>query len=97
MSTDSRSLEIGNMPEVLRLVNKVRKTRTPRILSRGKKPLALLQPLAIYGKRDKKAKSKKDYEAFLASAGTWSDVDTDRLVKGIYESRNLSSRPPVNL
>lgn len=39
-----------------------------------------------------------DYEAFLSSAGSWKGVvDTDKLVADIYESRRLSSRPPVEL
>lgn len=34
--------------------------------------------------------------SFLAAAGSWSDVDVDKLLKDIYESRQ-SSRPPVDL
>ena len=41
--------------------------------------------------------SEADWQAFLSSAGGWSDVDTDKLVEDIYESRNLSPRPQVEL
>jgi hypothetical protein len=95
MATEPRTIEIGNMPDVLRIVDQVRKTRTSRVLSRGKKPLAILRPLPSNGKRGKRAKSKKDYEAFLASSGSWKDVDTDRLVRDIYESREIVSRSPI--
>lgn len=41
-------------------------------------------------------KTEEDYQAFLAAAGSWKDVDTDRLIADIYESRE-SSRPPVEM
>ncbi len=94
MKKELKAIEISNMPEVLRIVNEVRKTRTPRVLSRRKKPLAILRPIE---KKRKRTKSKDDYEAFLASAGSWADVDTDKLIEDIYESRRISSRPPVKL
>ncbi len=94
MKKELKAIEISNMPEVLRIVNEVRKTRTPRVLSRRKKPLAILRPIE---KKRKRTKSKDDYEAFLASAGGWADVDTDKLIEDIYESRRISSRPPVKL
>ena len=98
MANEPKTLEIGSMPEVLRIVNEVRKTRTPRVLSRRKKPLAVLQPLNGKRKRTKRAKTRKDYEAFLASAGGWKDlVDTEKLKRDIYESRMISTRPPVTL
>jgi hypothetical protein len=45
----------------------------------------------------RKAKTKADYEAFKRAAGSWSDVDTDTLIKNIYEDRRRSNRPPVTL
>jgi hypothetical protein len=42
--------------------------------------------------------SKADHEAFLASLGGWEGpVDTDKLLTDIYESRRISTRPPVEL
>lgn len=41
--------------------------------------------------------SEADYEAFRSAAGGWADVDTDRLKELLYESRKLSTRPPVEL
>ena len=37
------------------------------------------------------------YAAFQAAAGSWADVDTDKLLADIYESRRLPPRPPVEL
>jgi hypothetical protein len=41
-------------------------------------------------------KTAEDWEAFRAAAGSWADVDIDKFLKDIYESRR-SSRPPVSL
>lgn len=42
-------------------------------------------------------KSRKDIAAFLSAAGSWSDVDTEKLKEEVYHSRDISSRPPVSL
>lgn len=97
MARKLETIEISDIPELLRIVEEVRKNKTPRVLSRRKKPVAVLQPLIGKRKRAQSPKSRKDYEAFLASAGSWKEVDTDKLIKDIYESRRISSRPPVKL
>jgi hypothetical protein len=57
---------------------------------------AVLRP-APKRRRRSRTISDADWQAFLSSAGGWSDVDTDKLVKDIYESRNLSPRRQVEL
>lgn len=32
-----------------------------------------------------------------SAGGGWADLDTDQLIEDIYESRRISSRPPVEL
>lgn len=50
------------------------------------------------GKRCRKAATAEDLEAFRSAAGGWRGVvDVDKLVKDIYESRRISTRPPVEL
>lgn len=50
------------------------------------------------GKRCRKAATAEDREAFRSAAGGWRGVvDVDKLVKDIYESRRISTRPPVEL
>lgn len=56
----------------------------------------LLKP-APGSKRKSRPRTDADRQAFLASAGGWRDVDTDKLLEDIYESRKNSSRPPVDL
>jgi hypothetical protein len=38
-----------------------------------------------------------DLSAFIAAAGSWSDVDDETLMRQIYQSRDLPPRPPVDL
>ena len=56
----------------------------------------LLKP-APPSKRKRRVRTEANHQAFLASAGGWKDVDTDKLLDDIYESRRNSSRPPVDL
>lgn len=62
----------------------------------GKK--IMLRPLdKITPTRRTSKKTKVDYTALAAAAGSWSDVDTDALIKQIYESRTVTTRPLVEL
>ena len=58
--------------------------------------LVALKSLAR-AKRRRRTKTKADYEAFLASAGGWKDVDVDSFLNDNDESRRISTRPPVEL
>ncbi len=59
---------------------------------------AVLKPASVKQRRGRKREvSEADHTAFLASAGSWSDVDVDKFIESIYESRRMSSRPPVEL
>jgi hypothetical protein len=55
-------------------------------------------PITPTKHKAKRTKTKADYEAFGAAAGGWKGlVDTDKLIADIYERRNLSTNPPVEL
>ncbi|MER3457828.1 MAG: hypothetical protein C4309_03585 [Chloroflexota bacterium] len=64
---------------------------------------AVVSPVGLTKiRRRRRPKTEADYEAFLASAGGWKDLaDTEKrkaeLKADIYESRRISSRPPVEL
>lgn len=89
-------IDITDMPDVVRIAEEVEATKTPRELVRENKPVALITPVTEANKpRKQKAKTKADYEAFLSAAGSWKDVDTDRLIKDIYEQRRRSNKPPI--
>jgi hypothetical protein len=95
MARELAPFDIRKVPELARLVDEVRVSRKPRRLVRDDEDVALLVP-ARPATRRRKAITSADDAAFLASAGSWQDVDTDTLLTDIYEGRR-SSRPPVDL
>ena len=86
------------MPELVKIAEEVEATKTPRELKRENKTVAVIMPAKKAPARKKREKTKADYEAFKSAAGGWKDVDTERLLKDIYEDRRrTNSRPPVKL
>jgi putative intracellular protease/amidase len=62
----------------------------------GKK--VMLRPVEkIRSTRRKTKKVRVDYDALAAAAGSWQDVDADALVKQIYASRTITTRPFIEL
>jgi hypothetical protein len=84
MSSDMTSIDISNIPDLLNLVEDVEATQKPRELRRNNKSVALLTPII-----ENKAKWEKIKEAF----GSWSDIDTDKLIENIQRWRAEGSRP----
>jgi len=96
MAKELKAIDISNVPELLRIAEEVRASNEPRILRRENEDLAILTPTKR-PRRSARAKTQADYEAFRSAAGSWKVVDADQLIADIYESRRLSSRPPVEL
>ncbi len=99
MAREMIPVDITHTPEVLRLAEEVRSSKTPRVLRRNGEEIAVLMPLSPARRRGKKAKAhtKADYEAFLSSAGSWrGNVDVEKFHRDLEESRRLT-RPPVDL
>ena len=96
MVKDFTPIDISDLPDLVRLAEGVRTSKTPRLLRRDGEDLALLMPLAPR-RRARRALSHEDREAFLASAGSWRDVDVDAFLAQNAASRRRSSRPPVEL
>jgi hypothetical protein len=98
MAEDHQTMDISNNPDLLRLVEEVRRSNSPLVLRQDDQEIAVILPLAN-GKprRGKRAKTQADYEAFLAAAGSWKDVDVEAFKAYIRERRDASSRPPVDL
>jgi hypothetical protein len=62
----------------------------------GKK--IMLRPLKSPTPTRRRAKKTKvDYKALASAAGSWSDVDTDTLIRDIYENRTITTRPLIEL
>jgi hypothetical protein len=66
------------------------------VVETGSGELVALKPLTRVRSR-RRRKTRADYEAFLASAGGWKDVDVDLFLKENYKSRQISTRPLVDL
>ena len=78
------------------LAQEVRDSNTPRVIRVGNEDVAVLVP--VRRRRAKRPLTDADRQAFLSSLGGWKDlVDTDKLIHDIYESRRISTRPPVEL
>ena len=98
MAKEVKPMDISTEPVLLRLAEEVLTSGEPRVLRREDEDLVMVTPVRpTRARRLKRTPSKAAYEAFLASAGSWSDVDTDKLVADIYESRRRSTRAPVEL
>ncbi|GAC1524137.1 MAG: hypothetical protein NVS2B16_32560 [Chloroflexota bacterium] len=99
MAEQPKTIDISDVPEILRLAEEVRRSNQPRILQRAGEDVAVVVPLpAPKKRRAKRTLSEADRAAFRSAAGGWKGlVDTDQLIKDVYESRRISTRPPVEL
>ena len=89
-------IDISNFPDLLRIAEEVKATKTPRILKRESEPVAMLMPVGTAVKPETKPKpTKADYEASLAAIGSWRDLDSDALIAHVYRAREEGSRPPT--
>jgi hypothetical protein len=91
-------MDISNLPELLRLVEEVRRSAEPRVLRRDREDLAILTPVkpAPTG-RPRRVKTKADYEAFRSAFGAWKDIVDAAVLKEDLASARGSDRPPVRL
>ena len=99
MSSSLTPLDISNIPDLVRVAEEVNTTKKSRVLTVSGRTLAVLMPVETSGKsKEKRVKTKADYTAFRAAFGSWKDVDTDKLLKDIYEDRRrTNTRPSVQL
>ena len=97
MAHELKSIDITGIPELVELAREVGRTKQPTLLRAKSEKLAVLFPAGGHERRARTAKTRADMDAFLSAAGTWSDIDTDALVRDIADARRRSSRPPVEL
>ena len=98
MAKELKTIDITNIPELVRLAEEVRTSNEPRVLRCANEDVAVVMPPkpARTSRRGRRP-SAADYEAFRSAAGGWKDVDTEAFKEYIYERRRRSSRPPVEL
>ena len=99
MAAHPAPIDISNISELIRMAEEVNNTKTSRVLTVSRRTLAVLMPVETAGtSKEKRVKTKADYTAFRAAFGSWKDVDTDKLLKDIYEDRRrTNTRPSVKL
>lgn len=99
MARELASTDISEAPDILRLVEEVRRSGRARVLRLADEDLAVLSPVNTSGKRrGQHLKTEADRAAFMSSAGGWTgNVDVDTFLRDNDESRRRSSRPPVEL
>ncbi len=99
MAKEMTPIDISTNLDLVRLAEEVARSGEPRVLRRADEDVAVLMPIKkpASHQRTTRKKTEEDHEAFLASAGSWEDMDTDKLIEDIYESRDISTRPPVDL
>lgn len=90
-------IDIGDTPELLWLAEEVHRSHQPRVLRRDGEDLAMVVPLPRTGTSRRKKPTPADIEAFRSAAGSWSDIDTDKLIEDIYTMRRRSNPPPIDL
>ncbi len=98
MAQERAFLDISHNPELLRVAEEVRRSGMPRVLRVADEDVAVVMPVADRpGRRGKRSKTEANYQAFLASAGSWADVDIDEFQRYLRERRDAGNRPPVEL
>jgi hypothetical protein len=93
MAEHAKYIEIGDLPEILRLAEEVHRAGEARILRRGGEELAMVVPLSTTSTVHFKEPTAADVAAFRAAAGSWADIDTDALIETIYRAREDGTRP----
>lgn len=98
MQKESKSIDVTNIPDLLRLAEEVISSNQPRVLTRDGEKLVEVRPVTPAIKRSAKpTKTEADYVAFRSAAGGWKGlVDPEALKKSLKAAR-ASDRPPVTL
>jgi len=79
-----------------RIFDRVTSAGEEIVVETGAGKLVAIKPISRTKLR-RRTKNKADYEAFLASAGGWRNVDVNLFLKENEKSRRLHTRPPVDL
>jgi hypothetical protein len=95
MSRTLTPIDISNMPDLVRLVEEVETTNTPRELKRDNQTVAVLMPtIHVPAKKT----SKTSVKEVLALAGAWGERNWDEVEAELDRIRHQSKpTPPFEL
>ena len=87
-----KSFDIGESPELVRIIDEAAAGGEPVVLRLDGRDLAILEPLTEGTRhRTRRELTPEEIEAFESSAGAWKDLpDVDELVRYIKGLRGLS-------
>ncbi len=81
--------------DVDRILERVARGESVIVVDQAGEDLAIVKSVRPQPRR--RRKTAADLAAFRASAGGWSDVDTDIFIETVYNTRRSAPRPPVEL
>jgi hypothetical protein len=93
------AIDVEDSPELERLVEELQVSGEPVVLRRDGEPVAVVLSPDWRSDRERgRELSEAERRAFLTTAGGWKGLlDVDRFIEDNYESRRISTRPPVDL
>lgn len=98
MATVTDAIDISENPALLRLVDGLRASHGSVVLRRGGEDVALITPLESSQGYPWRQPTEDDYAAFRTAAGSWrGHLDAERFIRDNHESRQISTRPAVDL
>ncbi len=100
MAHGHETIDISDNPDLLRLVETMRRRNTSAVLTNGAEDVAVVTPVgeSIPKKRAKRAKTQADHDAFIQAAGSWTGlIDAEEFKAYIRERRTTANRPSVKL
>ncbi|MGH2586214.1 MAG: hypothetical protein ACRDJE_14975 [Dehalococcoidia bacterium] len=89
MVREAIPVDISTMPDLVRLVDEVARTRTPRVLERNGEAVAVLSPAPVKRRRKGKTVTPEDIEAARATFGSWKGhIDAGQFRRDIKAARS---------
>jgi hypothetical protein len=89
-------VEITDNPDLLRVVEEVRRTKRPCVLSRDHEPIAVISPVRKFSST--RQPSEADLVATRSAAGAWKGlVDVAGFKRENRRQKRIAGRPPVEL
>src|SRR4051794_11441453 len=91
----AKVIDVSATAELARIAEEINRTGESIILNYNGCDLAIIEPLDPNDRRRLDWKpTEEEIAAFRAAAGGWADIDTDALLRDIYEARRRPMLPP---
>jgi hypothetical protein len=95
---DSDTVDVSEMPEVIRLIEAASKSGKSIELKRGSDVVATLSTTPSEpGAFARRAMTEAQIASLRSAAGSWKEFDSEAFLKHIYEERDRDDRPLADL